>query len=65
MAKGIFTYGETWTANYSFSDGLITEETEGRVGVDKMGVSRCPISNLTVWYISLLSRIQTHKIRDT
>jgi len=21
MAKGIFTYGETWTANYSFSDG--------------------------------------------
>jgi len=43
---------------------LITEETEGRVGADKMGVSRCPVSNLTSLYMSLMSRIQIQKIGD-
>jgi hypothetical protein len=33
---------------------LTTEETEGRVGVDKMGASRCPVSNLTARYMSFL-----------
>lgn len=37
---------------------LITEGTEGRVGVDKTGVS------LTALYISLMSRIQIQRIRD-
>ena len=41
---------------------LITEETEGRVGADKMEVSRCPVSKLTVRYLSLLSRKQIQKI---
>jgi len=37
---------------------LITEETKGRVDADKMGVSRCPVSNLTALYMSLISRDQ-------